>query len=288
VRGINLPDDIRHRMLRWDSEHEMWVERKLDAINPDLDPARVANATEARAYAGQSGAKRRLCRALSLREKPDEAFDDLCRRYGHRGPYLPLIIEACGENEFSYEYKHGTLSYGAFTYSLASILRRLGHAGRKVSFQDLRDLVAQQLADLGYQQRPQILGPHLVLTADVPWKAAKAHAAPETSRRLPQPAKPARGRTARGVQSGEEIAAIVLDELESKTLLLNPTLDTNTHDWFADIEKTDQATGKRPSRCDDFLTALHMRIKKSFTLGKAELITPGAFPTPLHIVARIV
>ena len=36
------------------------------------------------------------------------------------GPYLPLIIEACGEDEFSYEYRHGATSHGAFTFSLAT------------------------------------------------------------------------------------------------------------------------------------------------------------------------
>jgi hypothetical protein len=33
------------------------------------------------------------------------------------GPYLPLIIEACQEKEFSYEYRDGATSYGAFTYA---------------------------------------------------------------------------------------------------------------------------------------------------------------------------
>lgn len=37
-----------------------------------------------------------------------------------RGPHLPVIIEACGEGEKSYEYRHGAVSHGAFTYSLGS------------------------------------------------------------------------------------------------------------------------------------------------------------------------
>ncbi len=39
------------------------------------------------------------------------------------GPYLPLILEACGEDESSYEYKHGVTSFGAFTFALSKILR---------------------------------------------------------------------------------------------------------------------------------------------------------------------
>lgn len=279
ARGINLPDDVRHRMLRWDSAHEMWVERNLAPLNKDL--------AHDRAWTGKNGATRRLGRGLDARRTSDQEFDRLRKRYGHRGPYLPLILQACGEEELSYEYKHGTLSYGAFTYSLATILRRLGHAGKKISYQDLRDLIAQQLADLGYQQRPQILGPADVRRSPVPWKAKAAARRVTKNQQLPQPSKPTRGK-ARGGQTPEQIAAIVLDELESKTLLLNPTLDTNTSDWFADIEATDKETGKKPSRCDFFLKALGQRIKKSFTLGKAELITRGAFPSPLHIVARIV
>jgi hypothetical protein len=281
VRGVNLPDDIRHRMLRWDAGREMWVERELKVINPDLDPAQSKDPEEARAYTGESGAKRRLGRAASVREVPDEKFDALCRKYRHKGPYLPLILEACGENEFSYEYKHGSHSYGAFTYSLATILRRLGRLGRTPSFQDLRDLVAQQLADLGYQQRPKILGPRGVRQTAVPWHVKK------TKPTKPRKAAP-RSKKARGKQTSEQITEIILSELERQTLLLSPTLDTKTGDWFADIEKADRATGKKTTRNDDFLNALRHRIKKSFTLGKAELITRDAFPTPLHLVARIV
>jgi hypothetical protein len=215
-----------------------------------LDPTLAKNAAEAQAYTGKTGAKRRMGRALNLREKPNQEFDALCKKYGHKGPYLPMIIEACGEDEFSYEYKHGTLAYGAFTYSLASILRRLGHGKEPVTFQDLRDLIAQQLADLGYLQSPHILGPQAVLDSHVPWKAGKSSAPRvQTVRRLPQPARPARGRSR---QSSEQTAAIVLGELESKTLLINPTLDSKTHDWFADIEKTDKATARKPTRCDLF------------------------------------
>ena len=82
-----------------------------------------------------------------------------------RGPYLPLIIEACGEDEFSYEYRHGATSHGAFTYSLASILRKQ----KSITFEELVARTRQQLLDLQYDQEPRILGPEIVVKHKVPW-----------------------------------------------------------------------------------------------------------------------
>jgi hypothetical protein len=86
------------------------------------------------------------------------------------GPYLPLIIEACAEEEFSYEYRHGVTSYGAFTYALASRLRRY----ERITFERLVSETREQLADLKYQQTPQILGPSELLTSLVPWLRDRA------------------------------------------------------------------------------------------------------------------
>ena len=33
VRGLNPPDDIRHRELKWDQEADMWVERDFKPLN---------------------------------------------------------------------------------------------------------------------------------------------------------------------------------------------------------------------------------------------------------------
>ena len=33
IRGLTPPDDIRHRMLRWDRDEDMWVARKLPSLN---------------------------------------------------------------------------------------------------------------------------------------------------------------------------------------------------------------------------------------------------------------
>ncbi|EGF91284.1 peptidase C14 caspase catalytic subunit p20 [Asticcacaulis biprosthecium C19] len=93
-------------------------------------------------------------------------------RWTASGPYLPLIIEACGEEEFSYEYRHGATSHGAFTYSLAQILRD----DTNVTIEQLVKKVSRQLAELKYAQTPQILGPTHIMTAHVPSVGAQVGA----------------------------------------------------------------------------------------------------------------
>ncbi|MBA3351849.1 MAG: caspase family protein [Blastocatellia bacterium] len=166
VRGVNPPDDIRHRMLKWDIEKEMWVERKIDSPNRELE-------TE---FTGESKAKRRLGRAVNLRTLPSKEYDRARQQYKHKGPYLPMIYQACGENEYSYEYRHGVTSYGAFTYSLARILRRLGHQGRGITFSGLRDRIAKDLIELGYQQDPCLIGPGALCSQTVPWRGSGSRA----------------------------------------------------------------------------------------------------------------
>lgn len=82
------------------------------------------------------------------------------------GPYLPLILEACQEEEFAYEYRHGVTSYGAFTYSLVHTLR----TGRAKSFRTLVRAVRTQFRRLGYDQKPQVLGPREIVDGPIPWQ----------------------------------------------------------------------------------------------------------------------
>jgi hypothetical protein len=90
------------------------------------------------------------------------------------GPYLPLIIEACQENQLSYEYRHGATSYGAFTFCLASILRER----KSISFSGLVEATTARLAELQYGQTPQILGPTQVVNARVPWNTGAGRGPP--------------------------------------------------------------------------------------------------------------
>ena len=119
-------------------------------------------------FFGKEGTSTRLGRASLLRQQPVEQYNRLKRRAKTTrvGPYLPLIIEACREAELSYEYRHGVTSYGAFTYALAQQLR----AYKRISFKRLVDVTRVKLAELRYEQQPQILGPTRIVNARVPWR----------------------------------------------------------------------------------------------------------------------
>ena len=128
-RGIEPPDDIRHRALAWNLELGMWQERKLRSPNPSLARSRVGDA-----YLGTKGVTYRLGRGVALRSLPNANYDRERKELRHRGSYLPIIFEACQEQELSYEYRDGATSYGAFTYSLAKVLREVRAAGNNPSF----------------------------------------------------------------------------------------------------------------------------------------------------------
>jgi hypothetical protein len=166
-RGLTPPDDIRHRELKWDSKTQMWVSRDFTRINEKFTTKKEV----AIDYFGEDGATKRLGRAAMLRGTSSAQYARLKREKKEmaRGPYLPLIIEACAEQEFSYEYRHGATSHGAFTYSLANILRQR----KSISFQDLVRATRSQLVDLKYDQTPQILGPSALLRQKIPWAAGK-------------------------------------------------------------------------------------------------------------------
>jgi hypothetical protein len=139
---------------------------------PPVATAVGAQKDLAAAYFGQDGATRRLGRASMLRGLSSAQYSQLKRRRNElaRGPYLPLIIEACKEEEFSYEYRHGATSHGAFTFSLANILRR---ERRAITFESLVDKTRKQLVDLQYDQTPQILGPTAIRHHKIPWIARR-------------------------------------------------------------------------------------------------------------------
>jgi len=120
-------------------------------------------------YLGANGATHRIGRAVSLRTLPNRAYDRECRALKHRGPYLPIIFEACREEQLSYEYRDGVTSYGAFTYSLAKALRESRSAGRNPSFRTLAQLTASRLRALDYDQTPALVGPRRLLGRPIPW-----------------------------------------------------------------------------------------------------------------------
>lgn len=172
ARGISPPDDIRHRQLKWHLDTQMWVDRDFAPLNPAFSPDDEANDQ----FFGVNRATVRLGRAAMLRRDSEKQYRSVTGASKKKpvGPYLPLIIEACGENELSYEYRHGATSYGAFTFCLASVLREEA----KITYKDLVAKVGERLGQLQYDQRPQILGPTVHMDAEVPLRTGQANKRP--------------------------------------------------------------------------------------------------------------
>ena len=114
------------------------------------------------------GATRRLGRATDVLTMNDRRYNAARKRYAHHGPYLPVIIQACQEDELAYEYRHGVTSYGAFTYALSQELRS-PHAQRGLSMDALYQRAATRLRNMGYEQRPNFVGPGAVTSKRVQW-----------------------------------------------------------------------------------------------------------------------
>lgn len=180
TRGLNPPDDVRHRMLRWDPDEELWVPRELDK---ERDLPRYLRGEPA--YTGKNGATNRILRGVPLRTlaRDKETRDLRERALDHAGPYLPLIFEACAESEFAYEYRDGVTSYGAYTYFLTKALFDAGHAGRRLTFQKLSDAVAKQVGRFFRQQTPQLVAPKAWCRAEVPWRQSRSSRRRPPSRR---------------------------------------------------------------------------------------------------------
>jgi len=164
VRGLSPPDDIRHRALKWDAAERMWVPRDFTPLNRSLEKRR--NGAD---FLGQNGATQRLGRAMMLRTKPDKDYDKARKELDHLGPYMPILLEACQEQQLSYEYRDGVTSYGVYTYSMAATLRELRARGENPSFKKLNDLVTEKLMRMRYNQTPNLVGAKVRCNAPVPW-----------------------------------------------------------------------------------------------------------------------
>jgi len=154
ARGLEPPDDIRHRLLRWNSKAGMWVERDLPMSKRKL----VSNKADENLLLGESGALKRLGSAVSLWSEVAE-FNRAKTRYDTLGPYMPVMLYACKEKQLSYEYRHGIQSYGAFTFTLTQLLRDQAKSSRQLDFNAAIRNVGKKLSQLGYDQTPQVIGP---------------------------------------------------------------------------------------------------------------------------------
>lgn len=166
ARGLTPPDDIRHRSLRWDAESQLWIPREFKPIQKDF----VRDDEMNELYAGANGSVCKLGRGMLARRLDTKQYDKAkSATKGPVGPYLPVILEACAESELAFEYRHGVESYGAFTFSMADLIRRSGG----VTFKALRKEIEKRLEKLGYDQHPALLGPTKILGQKASFVAAK-------------------------------------------------------------------------------------------------------------------
>jgi hypothetical protein len=111
-----------------------------------------------------------LGRAIALRRLGKTEKDKVKDELGHKGPFVPVVFQACQENEFAFEYRHGVTSYGAFTYSLYHLLRDARRRAKSLTFRQLAEETSNRLTTrLGYDQRPCLFGPTEVIAKQVPW-----------------------------------------------------------------------------------------------------------------------
>jgi hypothetical protein len=70
-----------------------------------------------------------------------------------------MMLEACAEGELAYEYRHGVTAYGAFTYSVCSVLQQIAREQKRprLNYEDLIARVGERIATVVPEpQTPQL------------------------------------------------------------------------------------------------------------------------------------
>ncbi len=133
----------------------MWEERDLRSLNPNFGGSREVRQD----YMGQNCSTKKLGAAMSLREEQTAAQYRKAPRE-RRGPYMPVVLTACEEGSYAYEYHHGTIGYGVFTYALAKEFRKAQTARETdLSFNTLSERVNATMKTLHYDQVSGVKGP---------------------------------------------------------------------------------------------------------------------------------
>lgn len=159
VRGLTPPDDIRHRMLRWDARGELWVPRDPFRKLSEKKSKLVSRREDQGDWTGSTGSRQRMGRGTSLWAPTDREFRAAKSAKNHEGPYVPVTLEACAEGELAYEYRHGVVSHGAFTYILCGVLRQEARTQRKrpLNFTQLIEETRERMATVvAERQTPQL------------------------------------------------------------------------------------------------------------------------------------
>lgn len=169
VRGIDPPQDIRHRILSWSRQSCTWRQRsflKRDRVR--LDPQDRDSGRRISELIGSNGGARRLGRAAGLWCPTAAEYDRARARYRHAGPYSPIILEACREEESAFEHRHGVVPYGAFTFCVTNALREFREKKRPPRFRQLFERASKLIKSLGYAQTPNLQGPRKQVAQFVP------------------------------------------------------------------------------------------------------------------------
>lgn len=164
VRSIRIPDDIRHRMEEWDS-NEGWKKKKLKHF--------FQEESKYKRFAGQSGNTHLLGRALGHRNPDDSVYQEYKNFYGHKGPYLPVIFEACKEDELSQETRIGSTSHGIFTYNLVKVLNETKSSGFVPSLEQVYQKTVQNVSKTFKYQTPQLVAPEEKRNQPFRWQVGR-------------------------------------------------------------------------------------------------------------------
>lgn len=155
IKGVTPPDDIRHREIKWDVNRQMWIPRELDLSKNNLFDKKDKNISK---YIGQKSNIYKLGRGVSLWGDIYD-FENAKKTYLTNGAFNPIVLQACAENEYAYEYRHGVTSFGAFTYAFTTRLRQYKLSNSKASLSTLVAQTSDLLKELQFNQKPQIVGP---------------------------------------------------------------------------------------------------------------------------------
>jgi hypothetical protein len=111
---------------------------------------------------GRGRATRKLGRALGVRwleeskkRKDGGPLGRARKTFGHKGPYMPLLLEACQEDELAYEHTVGTTAHGAFSYFLARTIRAFKAKKRPLTVSQLMTRTASEVRKQ-YKQTPRL------------------------------------------------------------------------------------------------------------------------------------
>lgn len=154
VRGLNPPPDVRHRLMSWQRS-----ESRDNVIRDGRWHMRSA-------FAGKGTGKsvRRSARLKGLggsRALRGPSTQATATKFGHQGPYMPVLFKGCGEGQLAQEYHDGSIAYGAFTYAMHRVLQKARDSSKAMpNPKEIITLVKQQFRDLGIAgQTPDVDGP---------------------------------------------------------------------------------------------------------------------------------